>query len=106
MYFVYILYSASRDKYYVGSCEDVNKRLINWFRASRFYIGRVTGSNPVTPTILKGLYISISCCTVPRHKWNTWYSWYTFHPKNARNNPKKAVFTLILRWFLTEKRLF
>jgi len=28
MYFVYILYSASRDKYYVGSCEDVNKRLI------------------------------------------------------------------------------
>ena len=27
MPFVYILYSASRDKYYVGSC-DVNKRLI------------------------------------------------------------------------------
>ena len=28
MYFVYILYSLSRDKYYVGSCEDVNKRLV------------------------------------------------------------------------------
>jgi putative endonuclease len=28
MYFVYILYSLTRDKYYVGSCEDVNKRLI------------------------------------------------------------------------------
>ena len=28
MHFVYILYSASRDKYYVGSCEDVNKRLV------------------------------------------------------------------------------
>ena len=28
MPFVYILYSASGDKYYVGSCEDVNKRLI------------------------------------------------------------------------------
>ena len=28
MYFTYILYSPTRDKYYVGSCEDVNKRLI------------------------------------------------------------------------------
>ena len=28
MHFVYILYSLIRDKYYVGSCEDVNKRLI------------------------------------------------------------------------------
>jgi len=28
MHFVYILYSSTRDKYYVGSCEDVNKRLI------------------------------------------------------------------------------
>ena len=28
MHFVYILYSESRDKYYVGSCEDVSKRLV------------------------------------------------------------------------------
>ena len=28
MYFVYILYSLTRDKYYVGSCEDFYKRLI------------------------------------------------------------------------------
>jgi putative endonuclease len=28
MYFVYILYSSTKDKYYVGSCEDVNKRLV------------------------------------------------------------------------------
>ena len=28
MYFVYILFSPSRNKYYVGSCEDVNNRLI------------------------------------------------------------------------------
>jgi len=28
MHFVYILYSPARDKYYVGSCEDVSKRLI------------------------------------------------------------------------------
>ena len=28
MHFVYILYSRTRDKYYIGSCEDVNKRLI------------------------------------------------------------------------------
>ncbi len=27
MYCVYILYSLKRGKYYVGSCEDVNKRL-------------------------------------------------------------------------------
>ncbi len=28
MYFVYILYSSIKDRYYVGSCEDVNKRLV------------------------------------------------------------------------------
>ncbi len=28
MYFTYILYSAIKDKYYVGSCENVDKRLI------------------------------------------------------------------------------
>ncbi|WP_222103924.1 GIY-YIG nuclease family protein [Mucilaginibacter corticis] len=28
MYFVYIIYSPTKDKYYVGSCEDVAKRLI------------------------------------------------------------------------------
>jgi putative endonuclease len=28
MHFVYIIYSATRDRYYVGSCEDVNKRLV------------------------------------------------------------------------------
>jgi putative endonuclease len=28
MFLVYILYSASRDKYYVGCCEDVDKRLV------------------------------------------------------------------------------
>jgi putative endonuclease len=28
MHFVYILYSITKDKYYVGSCEDVSKRLI------------------------------------------------------------------------------
>jgi len=28
MYFVYLLYSVKKNKYYVGSCEDVNKRLI------------------------------------------------------------------------------
>jgi putative endonuclease len=28
MYFVYILYSSTRDKYYVGSCEDLYSRLI------------------------------------------------------------------------------
>jgi putative endonuclease len=27
MYFVYILYSLTRDKYYVGSCENVQERL-------------------------------------------------------------------------------
>ena len=27
MYFVYILYSSSKNKYYVGACEDVQKRL-------------------------------------------------------------------------------
>ena len=27
MYFVYIIYSLAKDKYYVGSCEDVLKRL-------------------------------------------------------------------------------
>ena len=27
MYFTYILYSAIKDKYYVGSCQDVNERL-------------------------------------------------------------------------------
>jgi putative endonuclease len=28
MYFVYILYSSTKNTYYVGYCEDVNKRLI------------------------------------------------------------------------------
>jgi putative endonuclease len=28
MYFTYILYSASRNKYYVGACEDISNRLI------------------------------------------------------------------------------
>jgi len=28
MYFVYIIYSSLKNKYYVGSCEDVNNRLI------------------------------------------------------------------------------
>ncbi len=28
MHFAYIIYSISRDKYYIGSCEDVNERLI------------------------------------------------------------------------------
>ena len=28
MHSVYILYSSTKDKYYVGSCEDVSKRLI------------------------------------------------------------------------------
>jgi putative endonuclease len=28
MHFVYVLYSSTRDKYYVGSCEDVDKRLV------------------------------------------------------------------------------
>ncbi|MBN8860298.1 MAG: GIY-YIG nuclease family protein [Sphingobacteriales bacterium] len=28
MYFVYILYSSSLDKYYVGSTEDVTRRLV------------------------------------------------------------------------------
>ena len=28
MYFVYIIYSPTKNKYYVGSCEDVNKRLV------------------------------------------------------------------------------
>ena len=28
MYFVYIIYSAIKDKYYIGSCEDIEKRLI------------------------------------------------------------------------------
>jgi putative endonuclease len=27
MYFVHILYSLTRDKYYVGSCENVQERL-------------------------------------------------------------------------------
>jgi len=27
MYFVYILYSPSKDKYYVGACQDVQNRL-------------------------------------------------------------------------------
>ena len=28
MYFVYIIYSPSRNKYYIGSCEDVDSRLL------------------------------------------------------------------------------
>jgi putative endonuclease len=28
MYFVYILYSSIKNKYYVGSCQDLNKRLV------------------------------------------------------------------------------
>ncbi len=28
MYFAYIIYSPTKDRYYVGSCEDVAKRLI------------------------------------------------------------------------------
>ncbi len=28
MYFAYILYSIIKNKYYVGSCKDVNKRLV------------------------------------------------------------------------------
>jgi putative endonuclease len=28
MYFIYILYSSLRSKYYVGSCQDVSTRLI------------------------------------------------------------------------------
>jgi putative endonuclease len=28
MFFIYILYSQTKDRYYVGSCEDVNKRLV------------------------------------------------------------------------------
>ncbi|MDB5132407.1 MAG: hypothetical protein JWR02_2156 [Mucilaginibacter sp.] len=28
MYFVYILYSVTKGKYYIGSCEDVNKRVV------------------------------------------------------------------------------
>ena len=28
MYFVYIIYSPTKNKYYVGSCEDVNKRVL------------------------------------------------------------------------------
>ena len=28
MYFVYIIYSPLKDKYYVGACEDVSKRLV------------------------------------------------------------------------------
>jgi len=27
MYFTYILYSLLKDKYYVGSCEDIDERL-------------------------------------------------------------------------------
>ncbi|MCB9333095.1 MAG: GIY-YIG nuclease family protein [Lewinellaceae bacterium] len=27
MYYVYIIYSATTDKYYVGSCQDLNRRL-------------------------------------------------------------------------------
>jgi putative endonuclease len=27
MYFVYIIYSATKDKYYVGECADVDERL-------------------------------------------------------------------------------
>ncbi len=28
MHFVYILHSPTKNKYYVGSCEDINKRLV------------------------------------------------------------------------------
>ena len=27
-HFVYILYSHSKDRYYIGSCGDINKRLV------------------------------------------------------------------------------
>jgi len=43
------------------------------------------------------------CCTVPRYKWNRWYTWYIFSPKNAKNDPKNAVFTLFLERFWGEK---
>jgi putative endonuclease len=28
MYFVYIIYSSSRDKYYIGSCADLGVRIL------------------------------------------------------------------------------
>ena len=28
MYFAYIIYSPSRNKYYIGCCEDVDSRLL------------------------------------------------------------------------------
>ncbi len=28
MYFAYILYSSTRDKYYVGACKDLDKRIL------------------------------------------------------------------------------
>ncbi|MGN6637806.1 MAG: GIY-YIG nuclease family protein [Mucilaginibacter sp.] len=27
MFFVYILYSVTRDKYYIGSCQDIDERV-------------------------------------------------------------------------------
>ena len=42
MYFVYILYSKERDRYYVGHCEDVNIRLARHnnkgVSSTKFYI--------------------------------------------------------------------
>jgi len=41
MYFVYIIYSSARDRYYVGSCEDVDKRLIKHNTNHSGFTGKV-----------------------------------------------------------------
>jgi putative endonuclease len=42
-HFIYILYSETRDRYYVGSCADVSKRLI------RHNAGATTSTKPGRP---------------------------------------------------------
>ena len=41
MYFAYILYSAIRNKYYVGSCEDIPKRIIKHNTNHSGFTGKV-----------------------------------------------------------------
>jgi putative endonuclease len=42
-HFIYILYSDSRDRYYISSCEDVSNRLI------RHNAGATTSTKPGSP---------------------------------------------------------
>jgi putative endonuclease len=60
MYFVYIIYSGIKDQYYIGSCEDVNKRLVKHNTNHSGFTGKTgdwmvkwTEEHPAKPDALK-----------------------------------------------------